>query len=162
LYSQYFWQESWTCVGFREFPNDIAAKNWYIDVDSGPVLDGFGCAACAFGVGAARVNGHLEHAYPLTTEMLATSWPLPTGVRLFPRLLWNAADAPMLGEAAILFNLTRLPANGVSVRTGGSIPGFVWIFLTLQIGVGLALIAAPFLSHRRWRKHRDSIVLSRP
>ena len=133
-----------------------------MDVDAGPVLGGFGCAACAFGVGAARVNGHFEHAYPLTVEMLAASWPLPNGTLLFPRLLSNAADAPYLGEAGILFNLTRLPAAGIPIRTGGSLPGFVMIFLGLQLGFGLLLLIAPILSLRRWRKHHAAMVLRQP
>jgi hypothetical protein len=162
LYSRYFWQETWTCAGFREFPNDQPRNDWYIDVDSGPVLKGFGCAACAFGVGAARVNGHFEQAYPLTAEMLVTSWPLPNGTRLFPRLLSNTADAPYLGEAGILFNLTRLPMEGTPVKTGGSIPGFVWIFLALQFGMGLILLTAPILSLRQWRKRHAALVLRRP
>jgi len=162
LYAQYFWQETWTCAGFREFPKDLPRNDWYADVDAGPVLKGLGCAACAFGVGAARVNGHFEHAYPLTAEMLVASWPLPNGTRLFPRLLSNAADAPYLGEAAILFNLTRLPAEGVPIQTGGSLPGFVLIFLTLQIGFGLILLVAAIRSLRQWRKHQASMVLHRP
>ena len=162
LYSQYFWQQTWTCAGFREFPNDLAHNDWYMDVDAGPVLKGFGCAACAFGVGAARVNGHFEHAYPLMAEMLVASWPLPNGTRLLPRLFSNAADAPYLGEAAILFNLTRLPAEGVPIKTGGSIPGFVLIFLALQFGFGLILLMAPLRSLRQWRKHHTSMVLRRP
>ena len=48
------------------------------------------------------------------------------------------------------------------LQTGVSPPAFVWIFLALQIGAGLALIAAPVLSHRRWQKHRDSIVIPEP
>ena len=162
LYSHYFWQETGTCAGFREFSNDSTGNDWYLDVDSGPVLKGFGCAACAFGVGAARVNGHFEHAYPLTAEMLVTAWPLPDGTRLVPRLLSNATDAPYLGEAGILFNLTRLPAERVAIKTGGSLPGFVWIFLALQLGFGLILLAAPILSLRRWQKHHTSMVLCRP
>lgn len=162
LYSQYFWQQTWTCAGFREFPNDLPRNEWYFDVDSGPVLKGFGCAACAFGVGAARVNGHFEHAYPLTAEMLVTSWPLPNGTCLLPRLLSNAAEAPYLGEAGILFNLTRLPANGFSIKSGGSVPGFVYIFLSLQLGIGFILLATPFLSLRRWRNCRYSTVVSNP
>ncbi len=162
LYAHYFWQEAGTCAGFREFSKDLTNNDWYIDVDAGPVLKGFGCAACAFGVGAARVNGHFEHAYPLAAEMLVTSWPLPNGTRLVPRLLSNAADAPYLGEAGILFNLTRLPAAGVAIKTGGSIPGFVWIFLALQIGFGLVLLLTPVWSIRRWQKHRISTVLRRP
>jgi hypothetical protein len=161
LYSQYFWQETWTCAGFREFPKDLPHNNWYNDVDSGLVLKGFGCAACAFGVGAARVNGHFEHAYPLTTEMLVASWPLPNGVWLVPRLLSNMADAPCLGEAAILFNLTRLPADEV-VKTGGSIPKFVVGILALQFGFGLLVLAAPIISMRQWRKNHASMVLRRP
>ncbi len=143
-YVRYFWQESWTCAGFREFPNDLAGNNWYFDVDSGLVLGGYGCAACAFGVGAARANGHFEHAYPLTAEMLVTSWPLPNGTRLLPRLLSNAADAPLLGEAAILFNLTQMPVAGISVTTGGFLPKFVLIVLAVQIVFGLVFLLNPF------------------
>jgi hypothetical protein len=162
LYSQYFWQEAWTCAGFREFPKDLPGNNWYLDVDSGLVLKGFGCAACAFGVGAARVNGHFEQAYPLTAEMLVTSWPLPNGNLLLPRLFSNAADAPYLGEAAILFNLTRLPAEGVPVKTGGSMPGFVLIYLALQFGCGLILLAVAIRSFRQWRNNGASMVFRRP
>jgi hypothetical protein len=162
LYSQYFWQETWGCAGFREFPKDLPGNNWDVDVDAGPVLGGFGCAACAFGVGAARINGHFEHAYPLTAEMLLTSWPLPNGTMLLPRLLSNAADAPYLGEAGILFNLTRMPAEGVQIKTGGSIPKFVLISLLLQFGVGLILLMAPILSLRRWQKHQASMVFRWP
>lgn len=162
LYSRYYWQETWTCAGFREFPNDSPGNDWYLDVDSGLVLKGFGCAACAFGVGAARVNGHFEQAYPLTAEMLVTSWPLPNGTRLFPRLLSDAADAPYLGEAAILLNLTRLPAEGVPVKTGGSMPGFVLICLALQFGFGLILLAVAIRSLRQWWKRRTSMIFYRP
>jgi hypothetical protein len=162
LYSQYYWQETWTCAGFREFPNDTPGNDWYADVDSGLVLKGFGCAACAFGVGAARVNGHFEQAYPLTAEMLVTSWPLPNGTRFLPRLLSNAADAPYLGEAGILFNLTRMPAEGVQTKTGGSIPGFVFIVLLLQFAVGLLVMTASILSLRQWRKNHASMILRWP
>lgn len=162
LYTKYFWQERGGCAGFREFPNDLTKNNWYLDVDSGPVLNGFGCAACAFGVGAARVNGHFEQAWPLTAEMLASSWPLPNGIRLFPRLLSNAADAPLLGEAAIIFNLTRLPGEGIPVKTGGALPKFVIIFLALQIAIGLLLMAAAVRSLRRWRKTRHVIFFPKP
>ena len=158
VYAEHFWQEAWTCAGFREFAKGTEHSDWYIDVDSGPVLKGFGCAACAFGAGAARVNGHFEHAYPLTAQMLVTSWPLPNGTRLLPRLLSDAADAPLLGEAGILFNLTRLPAEGFPIQKGGSIPGFVFIWLTLQIGFGLLLVAGTNRSMRRWHKERDAKV----
>jgi hypothetical protein len=129
-----------------------------MDVDAGPVLKGYGFAACAFGVGAARVNGHFEHAFPLATEMFAVSCPLPDGTLLVPRLLSNAADAPYLGEAAILFNLTRLPANGASVQTGGSVPLFTFIVLFLQGTIGLLVAAHSLRVIRRWRKETDAVL----
>ena len=161
LYARYFWQETWTCAGFREFPKDLPGNDWDLDVDSGLVLKGFGCAACAFGVGATRVNGHFEHAYPLTAEMLVTSWPLPNGTRFLPKVLSNATDAPYLGEAAILFNLTRLPASG-TVKTGGSIPKFVLIVLASQLGLGLIVLVTPIIAFRQWQKQRTSMILRRP
>jgi hypothetical protein len=160
LYSRYFWQETWTCAGFREYPNDLPGNDWDLDVDSGLVLKGFGCAACAFGVGAARVNGHFEHVYPLTAEMLVTSWPLPNGTCYLPKALSNAADAPCLGEAAILFNLTRLPVEG-AIKTGGLIPKFVLIVLALQYGFGLVVLMAPIISFRQWQKRHTSMILRR-
>ena len=69
---------------------------------------------------------------------------------------------PASVRPAILFNLTRLPAEGVSIKTGGSMPGFVLIFLALQFGFGLILLMAPILSLRQWRKHRASMVLHQP
>ena len=162
LYARHFWQEKWTCAGFREFPNDLLQNDWYADVDAGPVLKGFGCAACAFGAGAARVNGRFDHAFPLTAQMIVTSWPLWDGTRLLPRLFSNATDAPYLGEAGVLFNLTRTPADGFSIQTGGSIPVFVWIFLLLQIGIGGLLLVLPIRSLYRWRKTGDRDEIHRP
>ena len=159
LYAKYFWQARWSCVGFREFPGDISGHNWYMDVDAGPVLGGYGCAACAFGVGAARVNGHFEHAYPLAAEMLVASWPLPNGTLLFPRLLSNATDAPYLGESGVLFNLTRLPADGVIIHAGGTIPTFVYLFLALQLVAGLLLLLVPAVAIRRRHKRGNLKII---
>ena len=162
LHAKYFWQERATCAGFREFPNDIAGNDWYIDVDSGPVWAGFGCAASAFGVGAARVNGHYEHAWPLSAEMIATSWPLPNGTRLLPRMLSNAVDAPYIGDASILYNLTRTTSSGMPVKTGGKLPNFVLIFVALQISAGLVLLASALFALRRWQKRRGSLTVTNP
>ena len=161
-YTRFFWQEAWTAVGFREFPRDLKGYDWLFDVDAGPVLKGYGFAACAFGVGAARANGHFEHAFPLTAEMYAVSCPLPGGTLLVPRLLSNATDAPFLGEAAILFNLTRLPAAGFSAQTGGSIPGFTWIVLLLQATAGLIVVGGSLLTIRRWRRGTRPVVIRLP
>jgi hypothetical protein len=151
-FTQHFWQEKWTAVGFREFAKATPHPEWYMDVDSGPVLAGFGFSACAFGVGAARVNGHMEHAYPLTSEMLCASWPLWNGTLLTPRLLSDATDAPFLGEAAILYNLTRTPAPGVTITKGGTIPMLVHLVCGIQIAIGFLLLWASYRSISKWRK----------
>lgn len=81
---------------------------------------------------------------------------------MLPRILSNAADAPFLGEAGILFNLTRLPGEGVSIKTGGSLPKFVIVFLALQFGIGLTLLISPILSLRRWQKEGDTKFVPLP
>src|SRR5664279_4072961 len=129
LYDRFFWQERITAAGYREYPKDVPHSEWTMDVDAGPVIAGHGVAASAFGVGAARKNGRFDRAYPLAAEMLATVWELPNGVLAMPRLLSNLSDAPMLGEAAILWQLSIQPERGLPVKTGGSIPAYVYIVL---------------------------------
>ena len=129
LYDNLFWQERITAVGYREYPKDIPHSEWTMDVDAGPVVAGHGVAASAFGIGAARKNGRFDRAYPLAAEMLATVGELPNGVLAMPRLLSNLSDAPMLGEAAILWQLSIQPEKGFPVKTGGSIPAYVYIVL---------------------------------
>jgi len=102
-----------------------------MDVDAGPVIAGHGVAASAFGLGAARKNGRFDRACPLAAELLATVGELPNGVLVVPRLLSNLSDAPMLGEAAILWLLSIQPEKGFPVKTGGSIPLYVFIVLAL-------------------------------
>lgn len=159
LYEEHFWQQGKFMAGFREFPKDIPGYDWYADVDSGPVIGGIGFAASAFGVGAARVNGRLDHAYPLTAEMYATSWPLPNRTLLLPRLLSNAADAPYLGEAAILYVLTRSPAAGFAVNTGGTVPTLVIVIVGFQLLVGAAAMLRCIYSLRRWLRNRTEMVV---
>jgi hypothetical protein len=158
-YEAHFWQAGNIMAGFREFPNNSTGRNWYFDVDAGPVIGGIGFAASAFGVGAARVNGRFDHAYPLTAEMYVTSWPLPDGTLALPRLLSNAAEAPYLGEAAILFNLTRTPAAGFPAKTGGAIPKFVPIVIAAQFLVGFGGILYCIVSLRRWLRGRFDLVI---
>ena len=154
LYEKYFWQDKGGLSGFREFPNDLQGNDWYIDVDAGPVMGGIGISASAFGVAASRINGRFDHAYPLAAEMVTSSWPLPDGALLLPRLLSNAAHAPFLGEACILFNLTRQPAPGFEVRTGGGIPPIVYAALALYLGVGLLYSIATIRDLQRWRNRK--------
>jgi len=159
LYEEHFWQQGNVMAGFREFPKQITGSDWYADVDSGPVIGGIGFAASAFGVGAARVNGRFDHAYPLTAEMYATSWPLPNGTLALPRLLSNAADAPYLGESAILFIQTRSPENGLAIKTGGSIPALVFIIIGGQLVIGVGGITRCIFSLRRWLENRSSKIV---
>src|SRR6185436_14661586 len=116
---------------------------------AGPVIKGYGFASCAFGIGAARANGHFEHAFPLTAELFAASIPWPNGSLALPRLLSNATDAPYLGEAGILYNLTRQPAKDVNLTSGGRIPGLVPLLLIVQAGLGLMVVGAAAIRHRR-------------
>jgi len=138
-YETHFWNRDWLAAGFREFPKGAAHGNdWYSDVDAGPVIRGFGFAASAFGLAAARAHGRFDHAYPLTLEMVAASWPLPNGALLVPRLLSDAADAPLLGEAGILFTLTqRQILTTRSVPSARGFTGMVWLILGLQLAIAV-------------------------
>ena len=158
LYEKHFWQKRWGAVGFREFPAGMEDRDWYIDVDAGPVMMGFGVAASAFGTGAARVNGRFDHAYPLTAEMLVASWPLPDGTLAIPRLLSNATDAPYLGEAAILYCLTRMPADHVNLQKGGKIPVAVYLALFLASIASVFLIVLSLLRIRTARRAQENLV----
>jgi len=158
LYEKHFWQKRWMAVGFREFPKDLAGYDWYVDVDAGPVLAGHGIAAGAFGAGAARTNGRFDHAYPLTAEILAASWPLPDGTLAGPRLLSNATDAPYLGEAAILYLITRQPAATFPIKKGGTIAAFAYFLLSLYWGLGLLMVLAAARNFKRMRSNPNRIV----
>ena len=149
-FEKHFWQERWMAVGFREFPKGSSEKDWHVDVDSGPVVCGYGAAACGFGIGAARANGRFDHAYPLSIESLLLSWPLPDGTLFGARLLSNTAHAPYLGEAAILYALTRMPAGYAEMTKSGNLPVFVYIGLCFYLGIGIVSVAAAIVSQRRW------------
>jgi hypothetical protein len=137
LYNRFFWQQRLTAAGFREYPKTAPHSDWTMDVDAGPVVAGYGVAANAFGLGAARKNGQFERAYPLAAEMLATVWELPNGMLAVPRLLSNLSDAPLLGEAAILWQLSIQPEKGFRLKTGGTIPAYVYILLLVVFAFGV-------------------------
>jgi hypothetical protein len=128
-YDEFFWQERYGAAGFREFRKDAPGNQWMRDVDAGLVVGGYSVAGNAFGLGAARRNGRFDRAYPLATEMLATVWELPGGMLLAPRLLSNLSDAPMLGEAALLWQLTIQPEKGFPVKSGGRVPVYVYVVI---------------------------------
>jgi hypothetical protein len=108
-YEEHFWQKGWLVAGLRELPRGRPSAAWFVDVDAGPVMAGYGTAASAFGIGATRTHGRFDHAYPLSAQALVASWPLPDGTLLGARMLSNLSDAPYVGEAALLFTLTRRP-----------------------------------------------------
>jgi len=143
-YESQFWKDTGWMAGFSELPN--GSDPTFMDVDSGPVLLGLGSVASAFGIGAAKTVGRIDHAAPLTMEAVACSWPTPFGF-LVPGFLGKmAADSGCLGEVALLFSMTR-PAYGVErVPFTGHAPGVVWILLFVYAGLGLFFIGTELRS----------------
>ena len=155
LYEKSFWQEHFTAVGFREYPKGTPNGEWSRDIDAGLVVAGYGVSANAFGVGAARKNGRFDRAYPLAAEMIATVWELPGGVQAVPRLLSNLSDAPLLGEAAILWLLTVQPEKGFPVKTGGSLPLYVHLITIGSLLLGLFLVFEAIWRFRTARREPE-------
>lgn len=152
-YDEAFWQDRVWASGFREFARGRGDADWQFEVDAGPVLDGFGTSASAFGIGAARRNGRFDHAYELSAQLSAASWTLPDGTSLAPRALSHAAAAPYLGESAILYFLTVQPAPGVPIVTGGSLPGLVYFGLIVFFGVSAVVLS--LVGWRLWQMLRE-------
>ena len=140
IFDKFFWQERFTAAGFREFAVGTRKSDWTLDVDAGPVVAGYGVSANAFGIGAARKNGRFDRAYPLSAKMLASVWELPGGVLAVPRLLSNLSDAPLLGEASILWLLTIQPEKGFPSRTGGSVPLYAWLVTIGALVLGILVV----------------------
>lgn len=132
-YEKLMWQRDWFAAGFREFPVGYPGGDWYFDVDAGPVLRGNGFAASAFGIAAARRHGRFDHAYPLSVEAIAMSWPLPGGRLLIPRLVSNAADAPFIGEAALFSQFSAQPFFPPTRYHAGPLPALVFVCLGLYL-----------------------------
>jgi hypothetical protein len=55
-----------------------------------------------------------------------------------------------------LYFLTEQPAPGVQVRTGGFLPGFVYIGVSIYFLLSLFITVAAAASWRRW-KHRGPV-----
>ena len=152
-YQTHFWQENRLIAGVREFTKELLYPSWLMDVDAGPVIAGYGTAASAFGIGAARANGKFNHSYPLSAEAIAASWPLPHGTLLLPKLLSNVSDAPFIGETALLFNFTRqtIPTETASA-TNSKLPLFVYLCISMYLLLGLFLLKPLFKQTIAWRK----------
>jgi hypothetical protein len=139
-YERHFWQRHALTAGWREWPLYSPKADSVWDVDAGPIIAGYSPAANAFGVGAARFCGRLDQARILTPQVLAACWPLPDGTLLGARILSSATHAPYLGESALLYFLTRTPAAGVPVRTGGATPRLLWIAYAFFFGGGILVV----------------------
>ena len=149
-YTAKFWQAGPALAGFREFPKGYPVSDWFaLDVDAGPVIGGYGTAASAFGLAAARANGHFEQAYPLGAEALVAAWPLPDGTLLSPQLLSNLSDAPYVGEAALLFSFTRSPVSSTVLPANDGLPPSVYVLLLAYPVIGFLWILAALRRLRR-------------
>lgn len=142
-HTRHFWQEGTWTAGYREFEHGMP-DDLYADVDSGPVIAGLGTSATAFGIGAARTVGATREARILALEAMALAWPLPNGRLLGPRLMSDLSDAPLLGEAAMIYNLSQPPAPGFEptphVPTWRDVPGMVWVALCVQLLLGIGAL----------------------
>ena len=138
-YDAGYWKDIGWLVGFTELP--IGSKRSLSDIDSGPVLFEFGSVASAFGIGAAKSVGRMDHAVPLTMEAIACSWPTPFGF-LIPALMGQlAVESKSLGEIALLFSMTRPTYVEDTIPFTGPIPWIVWAFVILYAGIGLLWIS---------------------
>ncbi|HEX2995183.1 MAG TPA: hypothetical protein VHP14_10165, partial [Anaerolineales bacterium] len=151
-YDHHFWQREWATAGWREFSKEHPGGKWFIDVDAGPVMNGYGTAASAFGIGTARTYGRFDQAYPLSAEALAASWPLPDGTRLGPRMFSNLSDAPYVGETALLFSFTRMPLIESGKPSDGFIPASVYFGILFYLVCGGVLLWRAVFLLKRWRK----------
>ena len=155
-YEAAFWQDRGWAAGLREWARDRGEDEWGFEIDAGPVLDGFGTSASAFGIAAARRNGRFDHAYTLSAQVAAAGWPLPDGTLLWPRAFSHAADAPYLGEAALAYFLSVQPVEDARVVRGGHLPGLVYVGLLVYSGVTALGVWIAIGAVRRWRAHAST------
>jgi hypothetical protein len=158
-YEKNFWKDTGWIVGFTEMP--LQSQDDFMDVDSGPVLCGIGSVSSAFGIGAAKTAGRLDRAAPLTTEVVASSWPTPFGF-LLPGLMGRlAVKSWSLGEVALLFSMTRPTLAAETVPFEGPAPLIVWLFLVGYTGAGLFFIWFEIRScHRLIRRYKKMDVFN--
>lgn len=152
FYERHFWVE-----GFREYARGSDVPDWGFEIDAGPVIDGFGTAASAFAIAAARRNGRFDHAFALSTELAASSWTLPGGTLALPRAVSHAAEAPYLGEAAIMYFLSVQPSPDARLVPSRGIPSLAWIGLVVFFGTPLFAWATFFVRQRSRRPPSNAI-----
>lgn len=163
-YEDHFWQDVGWAEGFREFPKKLELEfsrydGTLYDVDAGPIVAGFSPAANAFGLAAAKINGRLDHAYTLGTQIIASTWPLPNGTLLGPRILSSRSHAPYLGEACTLFLLAQQPHSNAQIVTGGRMPSCVWMGLAFYFGTGGIMLLMAAFGALRWTRGKFKLTV---
>ncbi len=162
-YSKLYWNENRWIAGFREFAKSFEMKKFFfLDVDAGPVVGGFGAGASAFGIGATRAMGHFEQAYPLAAEAVAFSWPLPDGTLLIPRMLSNMSDAPYLGEAAMVFALSRKAIEKGDVSAKRKIPWIVFAQIAIFLCIGNYILIDTLYKTKKGYRLSDKFLIIFP
>ncbi len=153
VHTAHFWQDSGWAEGFREYRRHNPEGEWTFEIDAGPVIGGFGTAASAFGIAAARRHGRFDQARTLTEQMIAVSWPRWDGSLRLPSWV-SAPCAPLLGEAALAYFLTLAPATDEGTVYGGRTTPLVYAMMLFYGGGGLLLL---FLGWRRLRPIRRAL-----
>lgn len=146
-HEKYFWQSNRLCKGFREFTRDY--RHARRDVDTGPIVGGYGSVASLFGIGAARSIGRLDHSVPLTMEVMALSWPTPFGLLIPSLLAYLGTGGGCLGDVALIFVMTRPVLNQDSTPFNGDVPLIVWLACFFYLSAGVMIVRDQWL---RWRK----------
>jgi len=75
-----------------------------------------------------------------------------------PRLLSNLSDAPMLGEAALLWQLSIQPEKGFPAKTGGGMPTYVYIVLAGVFLFGVWRILESICTISEIRRSSEPVV----
>jgi hypothetical protein len=147
-YEALFWKRNAWLGGFREWPAGTAEP--WADVDSGPIAFVFGSVASAFGIGAAKASGRMDHAAVLTLEAVACSWPTPFCFVVPTAMGALAVGGGCLAETALLFAMTRPCCAATAVPFAGPVPLLVWVLFAAYGGACAALVVAEI---RAWRRH---------
>lgn len=98
LYRSYvraYWRELGVMAGFREYPRGHVGGT---DADSGPIVEGIGMAATAFGIGAAEAMGDRWRSWRLRSQLSVVS----AALGLFSRCNGQTFLRPQLGDFAEL------------------------------------------------------------
>ena len=153
-YARGFWQDNAWFSGFREMVK--GGPDGFQDVDSGPVIQGVGAAASAFGIGAALRAGRVDHAAPMTLQGVAVSCPTPFGF-IVPGLMGKVAmDGWPMAESALLFAWTRPSPPGVATLWTGRTPPLVRAAVAVYLLAGFLLWPGLPALARIFRRRRAS------